>query len=152
ASSRMFSVKPAPTCSQAWMSRPRCRHTVTMGGSNEHCCTQLTSMPVSAVPCRAVRMNSPLGIRPTAASNCFCSSPMFAPRPQRLLDERLHVLHLAVEPAAVALAVIDLDRAGDAVAVRLQRLVAAPDDGENLVPLALQRRAHRVQAVVQTAR
>src|SRR5262245_48802680 len=67
-SSRMLTVNAAPTVSQAAMSRPGWRATVTCGGLNEHCCTQLASMPVSTSPLRAVSTKRPLGIRPRAAA------------------------------------------------------------------------------------
>src|SRR5262249_8007084 len=129
------------------------RATLTRGGSKEHCCTQLASMPVSASPWRAVRTNNPLGIRPRAASSWRRGSLGLVfrlhPRPERMAHQLLDAPHLAVQPAAGARAVIHLDRAADALTIRLEGLEAAADDREYLVPLALQGRAHRVQAVVQ---
>ena len=57
-------MKLVPTGSQAIRSRSRRIHTLIRGGSNEHCCTHEASIPVSRSPLRAVRMNSPLGMRP----------------------------------------------------------------------------------------
>src|SRR5437588_6401237 len=135
-SSRTLSVKAAPGFSQAPISRPPARATLTRGGSKEHCCTQLASMPVSASPWRAVRTNSPLGIRPRAASSWRHGSLGLAfrlhPRLERMAQQFLHAPHLAVQPAAGARAVVHLDRAADAFAVRLERLEAAADDREHL--------------------
>src|SRR3954469_24345454 len=68
-------VNAAPVPSQPQTSRSPRTATLTRGGSNEHCITQEASIPVSRAPSVAVRMNSPLGTRPsTGASACMeCS-------------------------------------------------------------------------------
>src|SRR5438309_975396 len=108
-------------------------------------------MPVSTSPRRAVRTKIPLGIRPRAAPSCFFCSLMACTCPERLPDEFLDVPHLALQPASRTLAIIDLDRTGDAFAIRPQRLEATANHVEDLVPLAFQRRAHGMQSIVKAA-
>ena len=47
---------------------------VTIGGLNEHCCTQLVSKPVSMLSRAIVRMKTPLGMRPRAAPRSLYGS------------------------------------------------------------------------------
>src|SRR5262249_26109008 len=113
-SSRMLSVKAAPSVSQAWTSRPRFRATLICGGSNEHCCTQLASMPVSSPPRRTVRTNSPPGTPPRAASISMRGSPSTMPPPSFRVDQLgNHLLDFGVaallELPPFALAVEDED-------------------------------------------
>src|SRR5579871_1812859 len=73
--------------------RSRWRATLIRGGANPHCCTQLVSMPVSAWPCRTLRMKSPLGIRPRTAANSRRASSIGGASVHRslLLQELCHI-------------------------------------------------------------
>src|SRR5579872_7231140 len=106
-SSRMLSVNVAPSLSHAHTSRSRLRATLICGGSNEHCCTQLASMPVSASPCRTVNTNRPLGMRPRAAIIRLRSSPSLMPpslAPSSLLHQvRDRLVNFVVIDGAVRL-------------------------------------------------
>ena len=57
-------------CSQWATTRSRRTATLSSGGWNEHCCTQLPSIPVSESPLRAVSTYRPLGTRPRADAIC----------------------------------------------------------------------------------
>src|ERR1051325_526467 len=60
---------------------------VTIGGWNEHCCTQLASMPVSRVSRARVRMNRPLGMRPRAEARLFCGSVLCMKAPKITVNQ-----------------------------------------------------------------
>jgi hypothetical protein len=51
----------------------------------------------------------------------------------------------------MALSIIHLDAAGNAIAIFLHAFVALPDDGEDLVPLAFEDRPHGIQPIGHAA-
>ena len=122
-----FTTNTAPSVSQSRTERPFRTATLTCGRSNEHCCTQLASMPVSLSPCRAVRMNSPLGMRPSAAAGAsLATSPIFAllphhvaprcPPPHGLPSSSVDRARWAAKPGDSATSTVDLcqpNRLGD---------------------------------------
>src|SRR5689334_23185225 len=62
--SSTFTTNGTPSVSHPDTSRFGDIAIVICGGSNEHCCSQLASMPVVCSPLQAVTMNRPLGTRP----------------------------------------------------------------------------------------
>ena len=63
----------------------------------------------------------------------------------------LHTGHFTREPSGMALPVIDLDRTGNATTVSFHTLVAPSDDTQDVVPLAFEHGAHRVQPIIHSA-
>src|SRR4051812_41296992 len=102
-----FSANATPSVSRSLANRPGLTARLTWGGSNEHCCTQLASMPVSSSPVRTVRTNSPLGTRPRAAANA-CSW-VIAPSLRQKLGHQLAdhvVVHVLVHELLFQLALL----------------------------------------------
>src|SRR5262245_19972557 len=98
-----FTANAVPSTSQSSTGRLLFTATVSCGGSNEHCCTQLASIPVSCLPWRTVTTNSPLGTRPSAAARA-CSwvitPSLLQEFRHQLLDHGVvHVLVLLVRVA-----------------------------------------------------
>src|SRR5581483_8236360 len=67
----MLTTNAAPSASRSDANRSGLTARLICGGSNEHCCTQLASIPVSRPSRATVRTNSPLGTRPRAAASAW---------------------------------------------------------------------------------
>jgi hypothetical protein len=63
----------------------------------------------------------------------------------------LDFLHFALEATAWSAAVIDFNGTADAITVSLKRVEAAAHYGQHIVQFALERGAHGVEAVVESA-
>src|SRR5262249_59674043 len=72
-----------------------------------------------------------------------------------LLDRSLQLLfdagNLCDEPASVPFSIINLDAAGNSVAVLLHPFIAFAHNRKDVVPLPFQYRAHRIEAVCDAA-
>src|SRR5262245_2289921 len=72
-----------------------------------------------------------------------------------LLDRSLQLFfdagNFCDEPASVPFSIINLDAAGNPVTVFLHPLIALPDNSKDVVPLPFQDRAHRIEAIGDTA-
>src|SRR5436190_14810483 len=125
----MLSVNAAPSAKSGTISRSRRMATLTCGGSNEHCCTQLASIPVSTRSRVTVSTKMPLGIRPSAdasgnnGSSGFISASSFG----KQLDDQLLDLGVTDLPVTLRLergplaAAVEDEHAGQRADVELGR-------------------------------